>query len=478
MKRVLAITAAAAAIFTLALAGGTPPPALAQQTITSPGDTSLYRIRFNTFRSRIEDGLQVWHMEGDVRIDHQNATVTSERGRHYPELKHTILEGDVRGVDGSMRMFSDLGEYFGETNILIMIDNVRLIDEGLEVTCRRAEYDREEGTLILTGNVRLSDSTRVMYADSIFYDRQIETADAWRDVVIIDTSEDFSVSGAHGRFYRTTGEAIMYEHPVLVFDDHAEEEGRVTSEWMSYDMEKDAGVAVGDVNMLKGRTRATCDSASIFNDEGFMELFGNPVARSGPSGMTGERVMLYYNDQGVEKIILPEKGRLTEAPKPESPWTGDSWIEGDSIVIHMSNDAVDSVQIFGNARAMYYPYEGDENKVSNNFSRGDTMFFRFDGPDLRYVKISGAASGTYNYLNLGPGESIDSLAALVDSSIVFREFGRDAEKIIYEASEIEYFATTEDIVMHDGAKVNYQNKSLTAGYHKLQLKAEYPRRAR
>ena len=464
MKRVLAITAAVAALITLALAGGAPPPAMAQQTITSPGDTSLYRIRFNTFKSRVEDGLQVWHMEGDVRIDHQNSTVTSERGRHYPDLKQTILEGDVRGVDGSMHMFSDLGEYSGKTNVLIMIDNVRLIDEGMEVTCRRAEYDRDDGTLILTGNVRLSDSTRVMYADSIFYDRTTEIADAWRDVVIIDTSEDFSISGYHGRFHRVTGEAIMYERPVLVFDDHAEEEGRVTSEWMSYDMEKDAGTAVGNVNMLKGRTRATCDSAAIFNDDGYMELFGNPVASSGPSGMTGERVIMYYNDQGVEKIVLPEKGRLTEAPKPESQWTEDSWIEGDSIVIHMTDDQVDSVQIFGNARAMYYPFEGTENKVSNNYSVGDSMFFRFDGPDLRYVRISGNSSGTYNYLNLGPGESIDSLAALVDSSIVFREFAREAEKISYVANEIEYFATTEDIVMHDGAKVNYQNKALTAEF--------------
>ena len=462
MKRVLAITSTIAAI--LFAVGGTPPTARSQQNTASPGDTSLYRIRFNTFKSKVEDGLQVWHMEGDVRIDHQNAIVTSERGRHYPELKRTILVGDVRGVDGSMRMFSDLGEYYGERNVLIMIDNVRLIDEGLEVTCRRAEYDRDEGTLVLTGNVRLSDSTRVMYADSIFYDRSTEIADAWRDVVIIDTAEDFSISGKRGRFHRLTGEAIMYERPVLVFDDHAEEEGRVTSKWMSYDMEKGVGTAVGNVNMLKGRTRAQCDSAAIFNDKGYMELFGDPTASSGPSGMSGERVLLYYIDEGVERIILPERGRLTEAPRPESQWIEDSWIEGDSIVIHMSNDEVDSVQIFGNARAMYYPFEGTENKISNNYSRGDTMFFRFDGPDLRYVKITGNASGTYNYLTLGAGESIDSLAAIVDSSIVFREFGREAEKITYEASEIEYFATTEDFVMHVGAKVIYQNKTLTAEF--------------
>ena len=52
MKRLLAITAALAAIIT-ALAGARP-DAFAQQAEPSPSDTSLYRIRFNTFRSRVE----------------------------------------------------------------------------------------------------------------------------------------------------------------------------------------------------------------------------------------------------------------------------------------------------------------------------------------------------------------------------------------------------------------------------------------
>ena len=85
MKRVLAITSTIAAI--LFVVGGAPPTARSQQNTASPGDTSLYRIRFNTFRSRVEDGLQVWHMEGDVRIDHQTATVTSERGRQERGLE-------------------------------------------------------------------------------------------------------------------------------------------------------------------------------------------------------------------------------------------------------------------------------------------------------------------------------------------------------------------------------------------------------
>jgi hypothetical protein len=175
-------------------------------------------------------------------------------------------------------------------------------------------------------------------------------------------------------------------------------------------------------------------------------------------------VILHYNDEEVERIVLPEAGKLTEAPRPGSPWRDDSWIEGDSIVIHMSDDEVDSVRIFGNARAMYYPYEGTENKVSNNFARGDTMYFRFIDEELTYVNISGSASGSYNYINLGGDETIDSVAAMLDSSLTVRDFDLESETVAYEASRIEYFATTEDIVLHENAKVKYQNKSLDADF--------------
>ena len=427
-------------------------------------DTTLYRVRSETFRTRMEGDLQVWLLEGGVRIDHQTATVTSERGRHYPSLRHTILEGDVRGVDGSMRMYGEIGEYFGRTNTLIMIDDVRLIDDGLEVNCRRAVYDRDDGTLILTGDVRLADSTRVMYADSVFYDRGTEVADAYRNVVIIDVAEDFSVSGSHGRFFRKAGRAVMDESPVLVFDERAAEQGRVKSLWMEYDMDRQVGTAVGNVRMVKGETRASCDSAVIYDEEQYMELFGDPVARSGSSGMSGTRVVLHYDGEGIRRIVLPETGRLTEAPDPGSPWRDDSWIEGDSLVIYMSEEEVDSVRIFGGARAMYYPYEGTENKVSNNYSSGDTMFFRFDGADLRYVRISGDASGEYNYLNLESGETVDSTAARLDTTLSWVDFSGRSQRVAYQARKIEYFATTEDIVLHEGAEVVYQKNTLNADF--------------
>jgi lipopolysaccharide assembly outer membrane protein LptD (OstA) len=425
-------------------------------------DTALYEVSADYLRYTTEGGERAAILEGNVRIDHQTATITSRRGIQYPDKRYAVLRDDVHARDVSLEMFSDVGEYFGDRALLIASGNVRVVDRGWQITCDRARYDRNSRIAVLTGNLRLSDSTRVMYADSLVYDRNKEVADALGNVVLIDEIEDYSISGKHARYDKAGREAVVDVDPILMFDLESDERGTIVADWMQFDVEDEVGVAVGSVKMLKGETRADCDSAAIYNDEGLVRLFGRPVATNDRSGMRGDRMEIYYSEDEVRQVIIPANGRLTERPAPDSPWREDSWIVGDSIAIFLSEEKVDSVRIVGSSKAMYYPIEGEIGKVSNNFSSGDTMFFRFENEELNYVRISGRSEGIYNFMNLAMSETIDSIAASIDSTLEYRNFSSYAEKVRYRADKIEYFADTEDIALRGNAGLVYQNKSLEA----------------
>ncbi len=443
-------------------AGFQDPAQAGTQAEPAYSDTSIYRVTAASLRSSIEEGERVVYLEGGVRIDHATTTITSARGKHYPLRRYIVLQDSVRVVDGTAVMKSDVGEYFGLTNTLVLAGRVRFADRGWKARCDRAKYDRDRRIAVLTGNLSAQDSTRTMYADTIVYDRDREIADATGHVVIIDDVEDYSIAGAHARFDRTGKEAVVDVNPVLTFDLKSEERGTITSRIMTFDVDRKIGIAEGDVQMAKGETRASCDSAAIYDAEGRAELSGEPRATNGRSSMSGKRMSLWYNDDEVERIVLPETGRLAESPKPGSPWTEDSWIEGDSVAIYLSDEKVDSVTILKNARAMYYPVEGEANKVSNNYSTGDRMFFVFKNEDLDYIRISGASTGLYKYLNLAPGETIDSLAASIDSTLRYKSFRKSNERVQYNADLIEYFARTENVLLNGRSFLKYQNSSLTA----------------
>ncbi|MBN1884566.1 MAG: hypothetical protein JW876_03445 [Candidatus Krumholzibacteriota bacterium] len=439
-------------------------PAANARARPAPADSALYEVSAGKVRLTQEEGERVVLLEGGVQIDHQTTTITGGRGKHFPERRYIVLVDGVEGVDGSMRMWGQRGEYFGDENVLAVHGDVRMKDRGWDITADRARYDRRLRIVILVGNVVIADSSRTMYADSVRYDRDAGLADATGRVVLVDPVENYSISGRHARFDRNDDSAVVDDRPVLAFDLDSTDQGNVTSEWMRFLVDENVGVAVGNVMLKKGETRASCDSAAVRDDEGVIELHGSPSATSGSSGMRGEWMVLHYDSVDVHRIVIPSKGRLTERPGEDSPWREDSWIEGDSIVIHLTDEAVDSVQIVGGARAMYYPYEGEAGKVSNNFAEGDTMYFRFRGDDLSYVRISGNAKGVYNFLTLGPGETIDSTAAAIDSALAWRNFRLAADKVRYSGRLIEYFADTEDMKLDGRAVVDYGNKSLEAAH--------------
>jgi len=437
-------------------------PEARSQGETAPADSAVYRVSSSSLRWTIEDGERVVYLEGGVRIDHETTTITSLRGKHYPNRRYIVLYDSVRVVDGPAEMTGDVGEYFGETNTVGLDGHVRFIERGWKVRCDRAKYNRETRIARFTGNVSIADSTRTMYADTVVYNRDREIADATGRVVIIDDVEDYSIAGKHIRFDRRGRTAVADANPILTFDLKSEETGTVVSRTMRFDVDRTIGIAEGDVQMVKGQTRAHCDSATIYDAEGRAELTGTPKATNGSSSMSGKRMLLWYNEDEVERIELPETGRLAESPKAGSPWTEDSWIEGDSIAVYLSREKVDSANILRNARAMYYPVEGEANKVSNSYSTGNKMCFVFKDAVLDHIRISGASTGLYKYVNLAPRETIDSLAATLDSTLAYKSFARSSERVRYNADKIEYFASSENVLLHGHAFLKYQNSSLEA----------------
>ncbi|HEY5133303.1 MAG TPA: hypothetical protein VII85_06430, partial [Candidatus Krumholzibacteriaceae bacterium] len=97
---------------------------------SASADTSIYRVTSDHLRSTIEEGERVVYLDGGVRIDHGTTTITSVRGKHYPNRRYIVLYDSVRVVDGTAEILSDVGEYFGLTNTVELEGRVRFSDRG------------------------------------------------------------------------------------------------------------------------------------------------------------------------------------------------------------------------------------------------------------------------------------------------------------------------------------------------------------
>jgi lipopolysaccharide export system protein LptA len=425
-------------------------------------DKAVYHV--TALRSTLKEigGEKVLVLIDDVKIIHEDVTVTAQEGFHYHVRRLTRLIDDVEINQGTLTMWGDEGEYQQPADLAILRKNVRVVYKGLEVTCDGASYSRATGRAWLVGNVVARDSTSTLYADSLFYDRETLRAEAFGNVRITNLEEGFTLQGRHGYYYRDRGEGIVDMNPRLIVDPTSAEPVTIDSDTMRIFPDDKHALAYYTVKILKGTTVTQCDSAVLYDDKSRVELYGRPLAKQDDVSMEGEMMALFYDEEEVTRININGNAAIREAQSDTFVIGRENWIKGDTINLHLHNNRVDSIHVLHNATSEYYP--ANRRKVESNFVRGDNMFFQFERDSLEYVRITGSADGVYKYVDLERGETCDSLRAAADTNLAYLPFRNKAKKVVYSARRIEYYASKKDLVLKDSAKILYQNRVLTGDH--------------
>lgn len=429
----------------------------------APDDTyHVQALRGGGSQLREIHGEKVLDFPEGVRITHGDVTITGDRGLHYVNVRVTRLIGNVEIQQQTLRMWGDEGVYTESTDEAVLTSNVRIVDQGWEVTCDKARYSRTSGKAWLIGNVFARDSTTTLRADSLFYNRLIERSEAFGHVRITNSDEGFKVTGRHGIYYRSTGEGVVDQDPRLTVDPDSPEPVTVVSDTMRVFPDSSHALAYYRVKIIKGNTVTQCDSAVLYDDRNRAELYGEPLARQDNVSMSGHSMVMHYDEEEVNRIDIHGGAQIRETPRDSLVTERESWMIGDSLTLYLHDNHVDSIMVSRNASSEYFPdAKPSGGKVESNFVRGDDMFFRFENDSLAYVRVTGNASGTYRYLDLEDTQTADSLRAVADTTLEYRSFHDDAQKVTYSARRLEYFADVGDLQLDESAKIHYQNSELT-----------------
>jgi len=452
---VLFVSYLATLIGSAAPAGTSAPSAPAADTVL----TSRYDVTAGKTSLKVDAGEKVLELSDGVTVVHQDVIVTSRSGYHYAYQKLTLLSGDVVVRQGTLTMSGNEGEYHQTQDLAVMTENVRVVDRGWEVTCREGRYSRVTGHAWLFGDIVAKDSTTTLTADSMFYDRNAELVEVFGRVRITNADEGFTALGKHGYYYRGRREGVIDRDPRLIVEPESPEPVTVESDTMRIFPDDRRALAYYRVKIIKGNTVTQCDSAAIFDEENRAELYGRPLARQQRVSMEGEAMALHYDEKEVRRIDINGGARIREAQVDTLVIGRDNWIQGDTLSLYLTANGVDSVGVLHNAVSEYFP--SSPNKIESNFVRGDRMFFRFREDSLRYVRITGNASGVYKFLDLRRGETADSLRALLDTTLTYRSFAKEAEDVVYSARRIEFMADSKDLILKDSAKISYQERVLS-----------------
>lgn len=373
------------------------------------GGKDFLRFPDNTFINRFYNG---------VRTSHLDAVLTAEEGVYESGPGRVRFFGKAAFVDTLRRLYADTLVYFEQT---------------------REAY--------AVGNVRMYQGDRSVFADSIYYNKDMRYVRASGSVSVNDDSTHTAMSGATAEFSDSTGYGRITGTP---FIERIEEDGtimtvtctdtleiiedeRILRLWNNvvavmdsihlscadtleiHDTDKTVRLW-RDVLAVRDSLTAEADMAVYDDAAGMLHLTGNPRIRYGitdtrddaPSTLhtvsvvTGDKVDVIIRDRAIAGASITGKATsVTSSIDSTGVLFDRSIVESSGMVLEMASGVISRITAGGTAQSYYHRHFADEGRMFINEASGDTLTFFFDGGKIREMVIFGYGGG------LGKGSYFD-----------------------------------------------------------------------
>lgn len=152
------------------------------------------------------------------RIVGQGDTITSQRAYYFETTKDAYFNEKVVVRTPSVVIFTDTMQYntlhrdtyfFGPTHI-----NGR---QGETLYTEKGTYNTETGIAKFNQNNLYTEGSRLLKGDSLYYNRDNGTGEAFRNVLFIDTLDKFYASGQYGKYLESDQSILMTEQPLIKY---------------------------------------------------------------------------------------------------------------------------------------------------------------------------------------------------------------------------------------------------------------------
>ena len=338
------------------------------------------------------------------------------------------LKGDVLFKKGEMELSCKKAIFNEKTGMATLTGSTNVVKNDLHLTCDSLLFYSQENILKNFNNVHIWDNDYNLTADSVIYLTEIDSGYANGNATLIQQKQTINADALHYH-KKPESDAVSYE-------------------------------ALGNVIIEEGTRIATCGHAIYNRDLGETVLKINPEIDDGDRNLSGTKISLYYENEQLKTLLIPEKAHMVS---PQFGWrktVGDSLTQRDSVKTindlqgktlngFFIDGELDSLRLAGMAMSVYHVFEDSIYKGINEAS-GDTITMLFDKEDMEEILISGGAQGTF---------IPDSTNANTESSI------------IYSSNNIQYLPGEELTHLKKNASITHESTKLTAGYMKLNMKS-------
>jgi hypothetical protein len=340
---------------------------------------------------------EAYYRSGGIVRD-TSSVLTSRRGRLFTETKKYEFSGQVVIENPEYTVRSPRLDFYSESGLAYLYGASTIESPSSTIYCDRGYYNTRSNKGHFVKNSRVDYNQRILYGDSIYFDRAQGFASATNNIKLIDSANQMVVRGHYAEVFKQKDSVYITNRAVAVSVQeqdsvyiHADtlrvtgpSEQRIIKGFYGARMFKPG-------NSIEDRTSGRCDSIVVLQELGLTKMIGRPVLWTGDQQITGDTIHLI---QDLERDELDSLKVYDNAFMIQEDVEGYNQVKGAQLVGLFTENKLDTIDVIKNSQVVYYSRDDKQELVGINNTVASSMQLY-----VRQNKIKGI-----RFINKVPGK--------------------------------------------------------------------------
>lgn len=326
-------------------------------------------------------------------IEDTTNTLESKKGRYNTKSKKMYFRDSVYVHNENYKIYSDSIDYNSQDKIIVYRGPSHLYTDSSYVYAERGWYSSIVNTGRAETNIYLKNESTELWADSLFIDKANEIAEAYYNVQIRDSLNNYLINGEKAIMNQKINEATVTGLPYITYIIEQDSMFIHADTLFSYQNTQNKKVlnAYHDVKLFKSDIQAKCDSLSYNEADSLIEFFHQPVLWSEANQITGDSIQITIKDQAFDKLYVVNHAFMIS----EEDSTMYNQIKGKLMIGHFVDNALNKINVIGNGQSIYYSKDEKENITGVNKADCSNMIIHIKDNQVSSLSMLVKPDGTY-----------------------------------------------------------------------------------
>lgn len=340
---------------------------------------------------------QAYYRSGGIVRD-TSSVLTSQVGKLYTQNKKYEFSGSVVIENPEYTVHSPRLDFYSESGLAYLYGDSRIESPSSTIYCERGYYNTRSNRGHFVKNSRVDYNQRILYGDSIYFDRGRGYASASNNIKLIDSTNKMVVRGHYAEVFKDQ-DSVYITNRAVAISVQEQDSIYIHADTLRVTGPPKTRVIRGfhDARMFKPgkslaeRTSGRCDSIVVLQERGLTKMLGRPVLWTGDQQITGDTIHLIQNKINNELDSLKV---FDNAFMIQEDIDGFNQAKGAQLIGLFTQNKLDTIDVIKNSQVVYYSRDDKKKLVGINNTVASSMQLY-----IKEQKISGI-----RFINKVPGK--------------------------------------------------------------------------